>query len=80
MELAAVWGQDGRRDDDDRHCQEPPISRAALRRGRRQHRDGNRLYKDAWLPAEVHDMSVDEMTRIMVGDIVVRSWHRIRAG
>jgi phosphotriesterase-related protein len=31
---------------------------------------GTGFYKDAWLPPEVHEMSIDEMTRIMVGDIV----------
>ena len=31
---------------------------------------GAGFYKDAWLPSEVHDMSVDEMTRIIVDDIV----------
>ncbi|KAA3639002.1 MAG: hypothetical protein DWP92_05295 [Armatimonadetes bacterium] len=31
---------------------------------------GTGFYKDAWLPAEVHAMSVEEMTRIMVGEIV----------
>ncbi|KAA3639001.1 MAG: hypothetical protein DWP92_05290 [Armatimonadetes bacterium] len=31
---------------------------------------GTGFYKDAWLPPEVHGMSVEEMTRIMVGEIV----------
>jgi phosphotriesterase-related protein len=31
---------------------------------------GTGYYKDAWLPAEVHDMSVEEMTSQMVKDIV----------
>lgn len=30
---------------------------------------GTGFYKDAWLPPEVHEMSVDEMTRFMVKDI-----------
>jgi phosphotriesterase-related protein len=31
---------------------------------------GTGYYKDAWLPAGVHNLSVQEMTRVMVGDIL----------